>query len=246
LARKGEFRIPGTLTAKDTDPTAHPVLYVHPDDAVSPEVAAARRATTALRRIITATANNDAPLDTLAAAADTLERVADELEPHARASRYEGTGGINLGGDNSAILESHPMMGPSNAIAPPMVITRDTDQARGTVTYSHQYEGPPGRVHGGFIAAAFDQVVGAAAALSGQVFFTGSLNVKFVAPTPLHVPLVYEATLDRVEDRRLHATGRLLADDRVTAECEGIFVTVPKETFHQAMAGGDAMADEVD
>ncbi len=231
-----QFRIPGTLTAKDSDPTAHPVLYVHPDDAVSPEVAAARRATVALRRIIAATANNDAPAETLATAADTLEQIADDLEPHARTSRYEGTGGIQLGGDNSVILESHPMMGPSNAIAPPMVITREASRARGTVTYTHQYEGPPGRVHGGFIAAAFDQVVGAAAALSGQVFFTGTLSVTFLAPTPLHEPLVYEATLDRVEDRRLHASGRLLSDGKVTAEAEGIFVTVPKSTFHAAMS----------
>lgn len=232
------------MTAKDSNPTAYPVLYVHPDDAVSPEVAATRRATAAVRRIIAAAANNDAPVAKLESAATTLEQIADDLEPHARTSRYEGIGGIKLGGDNSRILESHPMMGPSNAIAPPMKITRDANQARGTVTYSHQYEGPPGRVHGGFIAAAFDQVVGAAAALSGQVFFTGSLNVKFFAPTPLHVPLVYEATLDRVEDRRLHATGLLRAGDEVTAECEGIFVTVAESTFHEAMSD-EAMSNDV-
>ena len=225
-----------TPNERETTPpdgtTRHPVLYVVEDDEVSEEIAATRRATSAIRRLIAATVNNDAPADELDAAADELEALADRLEPHARASRYEGTPGVRIGGDNAAILESHPMMGPSNALAPPMLLSRDATGARGTLTYSHQYEGPPGRVHGGFIAAAFDQVVGAAAALSGKVFFTGTLTIRYLSPTPLHVPVRYEGTLDRVEDRRIHASARLLVDSEVTAEAEGVMVAVPESTFH--------------
>lgn len=212
--------------------TRHPVLYVLEGDELSGEVAATRRATTALRRLIAATVNNAAPAEELIAAAEALEALADRLEPHARASRYDGTPGVRIGGDNTPILESHPMMGPSNALAPPMGLSLDATGARATVTYSHQYEGPPGRVHGGFIAAAFDQVVGAAAALSGKVFFTGTLTVRYLSPTPLHVPVLYEGTLDGVEDRRIHASARLLVDGEVTAEAEGVMVTVPESTFH--------------
>jgi acyl-coenzyme A thioesterase PaaI-like protein len=207
---------------------------VHSDDNVSPEVAAARRATVAARRLIAATVNSAAPAADLSTAADALEELADLLEPNARTSRYDGTGGINLGGDNSAILESHPMMGPSNPLAPPMSLTRDADGAHATVTYGHQYEGPPGRVHGGFIAAAFDQVLGAAAALSGRVFFTGSLTVKYRKPTPLHEPLQMEGEIHSVRPRTVHVVGRLLFDGEVTAEAEGVMVTVPEDTFHGA------------
>jgi len=209
------------------------VLYVDEDADVTSEVAAMRRATLATRRVISGIVNSSAPASTLEAAAEALERLATELEPHVRTSRYDGTPGVQLGGDNSAILESHPMIGPSNPIAPPLVITRDEQRAYATGTYGHAYEGPPGRLHGGFIAAAFDQVVGAAAALSGHVFLTGMLTVRYRAATPLNVPLHFEAEIDRAESRRIHASGRLLVDGKVTADAEGVFITVDDTVFHE-------------
>ena len=227
--------IRSTLTPNEPAQTPHPVLWVHSDENVTPAVAAARRATLAMRRIITATVNGDAPAADLDAAADELERLADLLEPHARTSRYAGTPGIQRnGGDNTAILESHPMMGPSNPLAPPFSLTRDADGARASVVYGHQYEGPPGRVHGGFIAAAFDQILGAAAALSGRVFFTGSLTIKYRKPTPLHVPIEMEGEIASTRPRTIHVTGRMLVDGEITAEAEGVMVTVPEDTFHGA------------
>src|SRR5205085_8191623 len=178
-----------------------------------------------------ATVNSGAPVEELDTAADALEHLADRLEPYRRPTRYAGTLGVQVGGDNRAILETHPVIGPSNPIAPPMTVTRDGETARATVTYSHQYEGPPGRVHGGMLAAAFDLVVGAAAALSGHVFFTGMLTVRYRAPTPLHVPVHFEATIDRIENRSIFATGRLLVDGELTAEAEGVFITVAEQAF---------------
>jgi acyl-coenzyme A thioesterase PaaI-like protein len=209
------------------------MLSVATDDVASPEVAASRRATAAARRVIAGMVNSSAPAPTLEAAADLLERLAVELEPHTRTSRYEGTPGVQPGGDHRAILESHPMIGPSNPIAPPLVITRDERRAYATGTYGHPYEGPPGRLHGGFIAAAFDQVVGAAAALSGAMFLTGKLTIRYRAATPLGVPLLLEAEIDREEARRIHASGRLLVDGKVTADAEGIFVKVDSTVFHE-------------
>jgi acyl-coenzyme A thioesterase PaaI-like protein len=226
-----QFRIRLTL-APNESPQPDPVLYVHADETTNPAIAASRRATRAMRRLIAAVVNSGAPADELDAAAGTLERLADALEPHARRSRYEGTPGVQLGGDNTVILESHPMMGPSNPLATPMSLTRDADGVHATAVFGHQYEGPPGRLHGGFIAAAFDQVVGTAAALSGKVFFTGTLEVRYRRPTPLHVPLEFEGTLDRVEARRIHASARILVDGEVTAEAEGVMVAVPESTFH--------------
>jgi hypothetical protein len=81
------------------------------------------------------------------------------------------------------------------------------------------------------IAAGFDMVLGATAALSGQAFFTGTLTVRYRSATPLHVPLRYEGTLDRVVDRRIHTSGRLSAGDVVTADGEGVFIVVQREVF---------------
>ena len=232
---KRQFRIPPTLPPNEPSPIRHPVLWVHSDDNVTPEVAAARRATLATRRLIAAIVNSAAPAADLESAADALEELADLLEPNARTSRYAGTAGVQLGGgDNSAILESHPMMGPSSPMAPPISLTRDGEGAHATVVYGHQYEGPPGRVHGGFIAAAFDQVLGAAAALSGRVFFTGTLTVKYREPTPLHVPIQMEGEIESMRPRTIRVTGRMLVDGEVTAEAEAVMVTVPDDTFHGA------------
>jgi acyl-coenzyme A thioesterase PaaI-like protein len=228
--------IRSTLSPNEPVQTPHPVLWVHSDENVTPAVAAARRATLAMRRIITATVNGAAPAADLDAAADQLEQVADALEPHARSSRYEGTPGVRRDGDNTAILESHPMMGPSNPLAPPISLTRDANGARASVVYGHQYEGPPGRVHGGFIAAAFDQILGAAAALSGRVFFTGTLTIKYRKPTPLHVPVQMEGEITSTRPRTIHVSGRMLVDGEVTAEAEGVMVTVPDNTFDGAQS----------
>jgi acyl-coenzyme A thioesterase PaaI-like protein len=215
--------------------TTHPVLSIHPDADVTPEIAASRRMALATRRLVAGLVNTGAPAATLERAADQLEELADQLAPFARSSRYEGTPGVVLGGDNRVILESHPMMGPSNPIAPPLTISREPDRRRAYAegTYGHAYEGPPGRLHGGFIAAAFDQVIGAAAALAGHVFLTGLLTVRYRAATPLHVPLRFEAELDRVESRRLHASGRLVVDGTVTADGEGVFIVVDDQVFHE-------------
>ena len=202
-------------------------------DAITPQISANRRATDAARRVISGIVNSAAPAETLEAAADQLEAIADSLEPHIRRSRYDGTPGVVLGGDNAALLESHPMIGPGNPIAPPLVITRDAERAYATGTYGQQYEGPPGRLHGGFIAAAFDQVIGAAAALTGRMFLTGTLKIKYRGPTPLHVPLHFEAEIDREEERRIHASGRLVVDGEVTADAEGVFITVDETVFHE-------------
>ena len=60
----------------------------------------------------------------------------------------------------------------------------DAETAAGRVTFPVAYEGPPGLVHGGFLAVFFDCVIqhqNCATALSGK---TRSLTVKFRRPTP--------------------------------------------------------------
>lgn len=76
----------------------------------------------------------------------------------------------------------------------------------------------------------------AAAALSGRVFFTGTLTVRYRAPTPLHVPVQFEGEIERIHARRIHATARLLVNGEITADAEGVMVTVPEDTFHGAEA----------
>jgi len=120
----------------------------------------------------------------------------------------------------------HPLAGPVNPVAPPLVLRHDGAHAFGEVTYDLRFEGLPGLVQGGFIAAAFDLVLGQAVALAGTGGMTGSLAVRYVSPTPLYEPLRYESWLDRVDGRKTYAKGELVVvgTGRVCAQGEALFI----------------------
>ncbi|MFZ9707877.1 MAG: hypothetical protein ACO3CG_08595, partial [Ilumatobacteraceae bacterium] len=69
-------------------------------------------------------------------------------------------------------LARSPMMGSINPIAAPLVVTsvKEGEQAtvEARVTFTNSYEGAPGCVHGGFLASAFDEVLGVAQSASGN------------------------------------------------------------------------------
>jgi acyl-coenzyme A thioesterase PaaI-like protein len=169
--------------------------------------------------------------------ADELDALAEKLALTARTSRYTGTAGFSAGDDpaGAAVLETHTVIGASNPIAPPMTVD-GTSGTEGLVTaratYGHQYEGPPGCVHGGMLAAAFDFVLAMSAAACGQLLVTGTLTVRYRRPTPLHRELRFEARLADVDGRKVRSTATVMdADGEVTAEAEGIFLIVGDERY---------------
>ncbi|MEX2256095.1 MAG: PaaI family thioesterase, partial [Acidimicrobiia bacterium] len=91
------------------------------------------------------------------------------------------------------------------------------------------YQGPPGYVHGGWVALAFDEALGMANTASGHPGLTGRLTVRYRRPTPLHTEVVFEAHTARVDGRRITTVGTLHADGKVTAEAEGLFVVLGTE-----------------
>jgi acyl-coenzyme A thioesterase PaaI-like protein len=91
------------------------------------------------------------------------------------------------------------------------------DGAHGTVEFPISYEGPPGLVHGGFLAVFFDcvfQELNCALGLAGK---TAELSVRFRRPTPLLTPLTYRAERI-VEDRRITGHAELLLGDDLLCE----------------------------
>jgi hypothetical protein len=99
----------------------------------------------------------------------------------------------------------------------------DNTTADGRVTFPVVYEGPPGLVHGGFLAVLFDCVIqhhNCATELSGK---TRSLSVTFRRPTPILTELRFDIARAQV-DRGVTSTARLLLDDEVL--CVGEATTV--------------------
>jgi acyl-coenzyme A thioesterase PaaI-like protein len=127
--------------------------------------------------------------------------------------------------------ELNPMAGWSNPIAPPVTSWIDGDLARATCQCGWAYEGPPGSVHGGFVASIFDQFLGMAQILGGQPGMTGYLHVNYHNRTPLNTELTLEGRLVKVERRKTIMRGEMYADGVMTASAECLFVQ-PKGGMH--------------
>jgi acyl-coenzyme A thioesterase PaaI-like protein len=191
-----------------------------------------RRLATAMRQVIERLMRSDAPEEELAAAADGLERYAERLKTHPVLTRYEGFAETANAGDTGAFFDQSPLIGLANPLAPPISIrTTGELEAEGRVTFGAAYEGPPGCVHGGFVAAAFDEVLGYAEALTGNPGFTGTLKVIYRNPTPLQTELRIATQVTGTERRKIFAKGQVYAGDLLTAEAEAIFVSADREKF---------------
>jgi len=187
-----------------------------------------RRLARAMRSVIERLVRSDAPEAEMKAAADRLEEYAAHLETHPHNPRYEGFAEAAPAGDVGAFLDQSPVIGLANPLAPPLELRAAEEGMRvhGRVRFGSAYEGAPGCVHGGWIAAAFDEALGFAQSLSAQPGMTGTLKVRYCKPTPIHTDLRMECWVDRVDGRKVFARGTLHAGDAVTAESEGIFISI--------------------
>jgi acyl-coenzyme A thioesterase PaaI-like protein len=138
--------------------------------------------------------------------------------------RYPGGGETPM-----AFFPYDCVIGRWNPLAAPIQMEWRAPLAVGEVTFGTPYEGPPGCVHGAVIAAAFDQVLNVANLMSGAAGPTARLQMRYRRPTPLRRPLRFEGWVTQREERKVHSAGRLLVDDVVTVEAEGLYIVVDSE-----------------
>ncbi len=132
-----------------------------------------------------------------------------------------------------------PVSGWANAVAPPLVYDYDAstdDTTVGYVTFTCPYGGPPGHVHGGWVAAVLDEILGRAQRFSGLMGMTGSLDIRYRAPSPLHKKLRASATLQSVDGRKVTVIGDLRDGDRTLATATGLFIAVDFEAMRTQSA----------
>ena len=132
--------------------------------------------------------------------------------------------GLHLAGADASLFERSPLSGRSNALATPLSLQFVGDLTYGTATFGEAYEGPPGLVHGGYVIAVFDDLLGVAQAASGVAGLTGTLEVRLRGGTPLHRQISYEAGVTSVSGRKVTAWGRSMLDGQVLAEATGVFI----------------------
>lgn len=203
---------------------------------VTPQRQEMRRLADATRLVIERLVATRAPQEQLAEAAEALEAIAAALDGYPRGHSFEGFSESANAGDPHAFFDHSPIIGRANPLAPPLDLAVVDDKVVGRARFGSAYEGPPGAVHGGYVAAAFDELLGMAQSLGGKPGMTGTLTVRYRRPHPLHTEIEFEAELVRLEGRKIFTAGRSYAGGELRAEAEGIFISVDFSKIAELMA----------
>ncbi len=172
-------------------------------------------------------------------------QAAELLRGQAHDRTYVGVAEGSLADSQENFISFSPFIGELNPLAPPISVRfDDQNNVIATCTYGAAYEGPPGCLHGGFIAAGFDEVLGFAQAFSGHPGMTGNLNISYRSPTPLFKEVRFVGRLDHVEGRKIYASATLSVGDRLCAQAEGLFISLKPSVFEKMMAERVNPSDE--
>ncbi|MFZ2964687.1 MAG: PaaI family thioesterase [Rhodoglobus sp.] len=125
----------------------------------------------------------------------------------------------------------HPLLSSVSGLAHPASVpltsTLDSEgalHARGRL--GARFEGPPGKLHGGWVCAVFDEVLGALASIEHRIL-TARLEVDFLAPVPLDSEILVVARIDRVEGRKVYLTAEMScvdAPEDITSRARALMV----------------------
>jgi hypothetical protein len=169
--------------------------------------------------------------DALVAAAETVERLVADLSAEAGTVRRTRQP-PDAGRPTVEYFPTSPVAGILNPVAPPLVLEvvdgadGGPPEIHGSAWFDYSYEGPPNCVHGGVIAAAFDEILGAANIVAGSPGMTGTLTVRYRQPTPLRSDIRLEARFLEQSGRKIRTWGGMYHGDVMTAEAEGLFIEV--------------------
>jgi len=189
----------------------------------------------AVRRLMALTVTAAAPPDVLKEAAARAGALADSLaghvpqpgaEPRARFADQpvppEGAAAL------AAAMPFDVVIGSCNPVALPLTLAFDPPRAIGRARFTAPYEGAPGCVHGAVVAGAFDIMLTAANVIADGAGPTVTLSIRYLKPTLIDQPSVFEAWVTELTERRTYSHGRLVQGGVVTAEADGEFVNMDR------------------
>ena len=157
-------------------------------------------------------------------------------EIRARLARHERSVALALGrpddpADGRRYYVSGVLVGRHHPMYMPIELQTDEGVTRGSVNLDIVWEGPPGYVHGGYVAHLFDCIMGQHNLNVGIPGMTGTLTIRYRAPTPLHTDLGFEVRTARQDGRKIVTTARVEAASQLVAEAEGLFIVPENFSF---------------
>ncbi|WP_372799459.1 PaaI family thioesterase [Litorivivens sp.] len=185
-----------------------------------------------LRQTLELSANLNADTETLNAAAQQLQQLNQQLQPHTEQKPLPQFN-INYGDRLSSILPYSPISGALNPIAPPLDVMRgeeDSTRLTATLTLGRIYEGPPELVHGSVVAAIYDQIMAFSAVDQKVAGFTANLSVDYLAGTPLFAPLTFTSWVDSVNGKKVIVKAECHSSGTLLTRCTGLFIAFQPES----------------
>lgn len=198
-----------------------------------------------VRDLIDRLVATEAPDEVLEQIATEVREAAAHLDGHEQTDHFGFSEAANAGDAHEPLFDQSPLIGLANPLAPPLTLYEEGDEIVAGAVFGLAYEGPPGCVHGGYVAAAFDEVLGATQSLSGAPGMTGTLEIRYESPTPLHTEVRFESRIAKVEGRKIFVDGESYAGDRLTARASGVFISLQAGSFLEMLSQREAAADEV-
>ena len=108
-------------------------------------------------------------------------------------------------------------------------------------TLNKTHQGPPGFTHGGASAAILDEAMGLVVWAAGHKVAAVNLEINYHKPLPLMQPLIVEARITQVDERKIFSTGEIkLADSTVAVSGRGIYVSAPKLFENVILKGSES------
>lgn len=196
---------------------------------------AKRELADAVRELMHNLAATDAPEVELLSIAEQVRASARRFAVQPVMEDPPGVAEMSLAAGMEVFRDRSPVVGMANPLAPPANLNADFDSKKvtGDVYFGAAYQGAPGCVHGGFVAALFDEALGMATIFSGQPGMTGWLKVSYRRPTPLETPLRLVARMDEHKGRKIMTSAELMAGDELVAEATSLLITIPSAKFAQ-------------
>jgi len=191
--------------------------------------------TAAVRRLIASSVTSTATPEELSDAAKRIAALADELDrsvptpgavptPRFADHPIQPEGAATL----AAAMPFDMIIGSCNPVALPITVEFEPPKAIGRAIFTAPYEGAPGCVHGAALAGAFDMMLTAANVLANGAGPTVQLSIRYLKPTLIAEPAVFEAWVTRFEGRRTHSKGQLIQGGVITVEAVGEFVKMER------------------
>ena len=211
---------------------AHPAMRASDDEVTDPTSAGTRartrRLATELRGLVTDVIDRDLSSDAVDELIAGVEHLRTRAVGPKRRRYYDRE---LLGSPSDSFIDYSPISGRSHPWAIPMVVepavsAEGTPGVRAVLRIGPTHEGPPRGVHGGVIAAVFDELLGHAQSQHGIQALTASLTARYRSVTPIDEELEFFAQVVHSNGRRWDGRAWCSVGSTVTAEAHALFVGV--------------------